>query len=222
MNDLLPVLDRSRIADISGEVFGKLTVVEPAGIRHWRSGMAVYFRCRCECGGEIIIQRSNLRHGKVRSCGCEKRSVRTQPDLAWSHPLYKTWMHMMDRCDNPRNKSFKDYGARGIAVCQKWRTGDGQLTGFECFAVDMGDKPSPDSMVERRNNDLGYSPENCAWAYRQEQNSNKRSNVRVTIGEETKTVAEWTRHFGLSEFLVYRRIALGWNPVDAVLTPRLR
>lgn len=222
MNDLQPVTDRARISDISGEVFGKLTVIEPAGIKRYRNGMAVYFRCRCECGGEVVAQKANLRSGSVVSCGCHRAREETAPAGASGHPLFKTWRHMLDRCGNANNRSFVDYGARGIGVCDRWRGGDGDQTGFELFCADMGPRPSPEHMLERTDNERGYEPGNCTWATRAVQNSNKRSNCLIEIDGETCTVAEWSRRYGRSEFLIYRRLDRGWQPKAAVLTPPLK
>lgn len=83
------------------------------------------------------------------------------------HPLYYTWSNMLSRCTNPNAPNFSDYGGRGITVCERWHH-------FKNFALDMGMKPSLHHSLDRIDNDLGYSPENCKWSTRQEQNSNKR------------------------------------------------
>ncbi len=103
-------------------------------------------------------------------------------------------------------------------MCDRWTVGEGNLTGFECFALDMGDKPTAESMIERRHNDDGYSPENCVWADRVTQNSNKRSNVFITAHGKTQTVAAWARETGISEFTIYRRVKRGWSD-GAALKP---
>jgi hypothetical protein len=88
------------------------------------------------------------------------------------HPLYSTWSGMVVRCHHPQNEAFHDYGARGIQVCARWRHGDGELHGFECFVADMG--PRPDGYtLERINNAEGYEPSNCKWATWDEQNRNR-------------------------------------------------
>lgn len=214
-----PIVDSHRIHNITGMTFGKLTVIGIAGRRKYNAGVAIYFHCACECGAHITAQRTNLIYGTKRCCGCSKKPNRSHNKGAWNHPLFKTWAHMFDRCENPKNKSFADYGARGIAVCDRWRNGDGLLLGFECFLEDMGEKPSPGMMIDRIDNDLGYSPENCCWADRTAQNSNKRSNILVTIGEETRTVSAWARAKGVNEFTFYQRIRSGMDPVEAITKP---
>lgn len=214
-----PIVNPTRIHNITGMVFGKLTVISIAGKRTYKAGMATYFHCACECGARITVQRTNLVYGTKRCCGCSQKQTRTHNRGAWNHPLYKTWMHMFDRCDNPKNRSFLDYGARGITVCDRWRNGEGALSGFECFLADMGEKPSLGMMIDRIDNDLGYSPENCRWADRTAQNSNKRSNILVTIGSETRTVSAWARVKGVNEFTFYQRIRGGMDPVEAITKP---
>lgn len=75
---------------------------------------------------------------------------------------------MKNRCSNPSNPAFKNYGARGITVCTRWQES------FAAFLEDMGRKPSPELSLDRRNNDRGYAPSNCRWATRSQQNGNKR------------------------------------------------
>lgn len=88
------------------------------------------------------------------------------------HPLYGTWAGMIARCHHPQNEAFHDYGARGIQVCLRWRHGEGELHGFECFVADMGPRPSGHTL-ERIRNAEGYSPSNCKWATWDEQYRNR-------------------------------------------------
>src|SRR5580692_9472058 len=85
---------------------------------------------------------------------------------------------MHTRCSNPKQASYKDYGGRGIAICDRWSRGDGERTGFECFLADMGPKPSPAHTLDRRENDGNYEPRNCRWATRSEQMLNRRAHKR--------------------------------------------
>jgi hypothetical protein len=218
---LLPLSGRKRISDISGARFGSLTVTGIAGKRVYTNGMSIYFTCKCDCGEEIVAQRSNILAGKS-SCGCNKIKRKTAPRGSSSHHLFKTWSHMIDRCTNPSNKSFRDYGGRGISVCERWTFGEGGATGFECFIHDIGPRPAPGLMLERLDNSNNYTPDNCAWIDRKGQNSNKRSNIIVEIGAQRLTVAEWARRRGISEFTIYRRIGAGWDPVRAIKEPLKR
>lgn len=216
---LEPIKDLTKIRDISGSRYGRLFVVKPAGVARYKTGMAVYFLCKCDCGEERIIQRSNLERGNISKCKCEKVGEPTIYRGAWVSPLYKRWRHMISRCEDPKSKSFNDYGARGITVCERWRVGDGQSTGFELFEADMGFPPNGFDMIDRIDNSRGYSPDNCRWASRQQQNSNKRSNKLVCIDGQTKTVAQWAKIYNIDPFTVYARIRNGWDSIEAVTTP---
>jgi len=126
---------------------------------------------------------------------------------------YNTWCSMRQRCNNKNATSYRNYGARGITVCDRWNTS------FMSFLADMGKKPSSEHTIDRINNDLGYSPENCRWALMDEQCNNRRSNRRVTINGETKTISQWARKSGLSSQVILNRVdKLGWGE-QKLLTP---
>ena len=103
-----------------------------------------------------------------------------------THPhranMARTLSDIMQRCYNPNHKEYKDYGGRGITVCDRWRFGENHLHGFECFMTDMGDKPSTEYSIDRIDNDKGYSPDNCRWATPTQQIGNRRKNKNNTSG----------------------------------------
>lgn len=123
---------------------------------------------------------------------------------------------MIQRCHNPNNPGFVDYGARGIVVCDRWRES------FEAFLADMGPRPTAGHTIERENNDGPYAPDNCRWATRAEQNRNTRQNVDLTIDGRTMCVAEWAREAGVEEGLIRDRLRLGWAEREAVFAPARR
>lgn len=146
-----------------GDRFGLLVVVEEAGRARNRERM---FRCRCDCGSETVVMSSNLRRGNQKSCGCQ----RTPPKHgALGTPTYESWRGMIGRCRYPSNASWKNYGARGIKVCERWQ-GDG---GFQNFLADMGERPGG-TTLDRVDNEGDYEPGNCRWASWTEQHANKR------------------------------------------------
>jgi len=130
-------------------------------------------------------------------------------------PEYVTWVHMIQRCHNPTNKDYKNYGGRGITVCDMWRDS------FEAFLFMVGKRPNIKDTIERIDTNKGYEPGNVRWASRAEQNVNTRSNVKLTIDGETKTVSEWSRdeRCVVSMFNIYKRLERGWNAKDAVFLP---
>jgi hypothetical protein len=125
------------------------------------------------------------------------------------HPLYCTWRTMHERCSCTTQGSYYKYGGRGISVDPRWDD-------FETFVKDMGDKPSSEYSLDRIDNDDNYSPENCRWATKEEQQNNRRDSILITLGKTTKTVSQWSEHFGVNRRAVYYRIGNGMLPFDAL------
>jgi hypothetical protein len=159
--------------DLTGQKFGRLLAVERKP-----DPRTTRYSCSCECGAEIIVIGTQLTSGKTKSCGCLKKELL----VARNHkhglvprggktPEYGIWRNMRRRCTDPKDKRFKDYGGRGITVCDRWSS-------FAKFLEDMGKRPSPELTLDRENNDQGYSLENCRWATQSEQAMNRRSRWR--------------------------------------------
>ncbi len=127
-------------------------------------------------------------------------------------PTFKSWDSMLQRCYNPKNHNYLRYGKRGIKVCDRWRHS------FENFYCDMGEKPK-DLTIERIDNNKNYTPKNCKWATMHEQNNNMRSNISITLHNETHNIAQWTRIKKFKPTTIYDRIYAGWSPEKAVMTP---
>lgn len=131
---------------------------------------------------------------------------------------YAAWYSMLDRCYNQQSQAWNNYGGRGIKVCDEWLGEDG----FENFFRDMKEAPSPNHSLDRINNSLGYSPNNCRWATAKIQARNRRSSKLITIGSETKTMVEWCEVYSVEYGLVKDRIKDGWDPLKAFTTPKKR
>jgi hypothetical protein len=125
---------------------------------------------------------------------------------------YRTWAGMRQRCQVKTNWNYADYGGRGITVCDQWQK-------FEAFYRDMGRRPSPRHTLERKNNSLGYSPENCVWATPLEQNNNTRANVFLVLNGESRTIAQWSRIVGISLATLSARRKAGLSDYDCLMTP---
>jgi hypothetical protein len=160
---------------------------------------------RCDCGTKRAVIAYDLRHGKSKSCGdCIRMTKFHQAAKAavTKHGMdntyeYRAWTDMRRRCHQPHRPDYKNYGARGIYVCDEWRAS------FEAFYRDMGPRP-PDCMLDRRDNDGPYSPENCQWVTRKQSERNKRSNHLVPIKGKNITVAEAVEQFGIPPHKLYK------------------
>lgn len=153
--------------NITGMRFGRLLCLYCAGADKNRHTKWV---CLCDCGLSSIVLRDQLMAGKTRSCGCllmEKLALGNPKHRMFGTNTYNSWSGMIQRCTNPANPSFKNYGGRGIKVCSRWRNS------FKDFLSDMGICPVG-LTIERKDNDQNYTPDNCCWATRAVQNQNTR------------------------------------------------
>lgn len=190
-----------------GKVFGKITVVSFAGKGPHGNTLVQY---KCECGTEKVVQANWIRTGRIKSCGCVRadkflKQITKHGQTRRYAKEYRAWVAMRARCRNPNLPNYKDYGGRGINVCERWEL-------FENFLSDMGASPEGTS-IERVDNNKGYSKDNCKWATAGEQNANKRTVHLLEIDGVKKPVAVWAREHGLRKGTLYNRIQYGW-PID--------
>lgn len=126
---------------------------------------------------------------------------------------YTAWYSMRQRCNNPNTIGWVYYGGKGIQVCSEWND-------FVVFLADMGEAPSPKHSIDRIDNSLNYSPKNCRWATKIEQDNNRTSNVVVTYGGRTQNIKQWSDELGIKYATLYRRVVVdAWEPGRAFFTP---
>lgn len=203
---------RPRI-DISGQQFGMLVAMY---FSHVSEKGNHYWACRCECGVEKKIPSSSLRKA-YPSCGCRRDGMLKNGMMHRTHGMAKStefhiYNSMVQRCTNPNSHAYGDYGGRGIYVCERW------LESFENFFADMGSRPQGTSL-DRRDNNLGYCPENCRWATKHEQANNTRANRVIEFRGERMTMSQWARKSNLQIQTLHNRLLLGWTVERALTTP---
>lgn len=204
-----------RFEDLQGQKFNRLAVLGFAGKN--LSGNSLWF-CKCECGNIKRVIGSSLKKCLTTSCGClqKQRAKETNTKHGYSRMgqrsrTYITWTSMIARCQNQNNKRFKDYGGRGIKVCERWHK-------FENFLADMGEAPEG-LTIDRKENDKGYYKENCRWATIKEQNNNKSNNRYFTFNGKTQNLEKWTKELGFKKTSIMSRINRGWSIERALSTP---
>lgn len=188
--------------------FGRLKVIkrEPSPSR-------VRWRCRCACGRRCVVLALSLRKGTTSSCGClqveSARRANTTHGMSQTGE-HRIWAAMKSRCTNRRLRQWKNYGGRGIRVCQEW------MDSFEAFLLYVGPRPSALHTIDRIDNDCGYEPGNVRWSTRTEQQRNKTNSHLITFRGETMCLSEWSKRLGMGGTL-RQRLFRGWT-VEAAFT----
>ena len=196
------------------EKYGRLTVVKrvddyvsPSGGKHHA------YLCKCDCGNEVVILKDHLISGRQKSCGClrHENGRRTHGEI--DTRLYEIWGNMLNRCSNPNNPAWKNYGGRGIQVCEEWK----KYESFRDWSLSNG--YSDELTIDRINNNYNYCPDNCRWTDVITQANNTRRNHNVEYNGETHTISEWARIKNIPYKTLHRRIvSLKWNISDALNT----
>ena len=173
--------------DLTGETFGKWLVRE----RTANGKPNAHYKCECVCGTIRVVSAESLKRGKSSSCGCYRvNQIKSLIERNTKYgltetPEYGVWCGMKKRCFNSNSADYKNYGGRGITVCDRWVKGEDGLSGFGAFILDVGQRPSDTHSIERLNVNGNYEPRNVCWATPEEQANNQRPK-RKSIPDRTK------------------------------------
>jgi hypothetical protein len=200
-----------------GSTFGRWTVVWPSG----RKCVVV-----CQCGAQSKALRFDLKSGKstmCRSCSYKLR-IGVSNAACIRHGLsggymQTVWSDMKRRCYSAHRADYPRYGGRGIRVCDRWVLGEGAMSGLECFAADMGERPSEAHQLERKDNNGDYEPSNCVWAHRSQQDYNKRNTFLVFAQGKQLNLAEASKIAGIPKSVIWRRVRCGMSHDEACTRP---
>lgn len=211
-----------RKRDLLGQRFGRLAVIAEG---NRAADGHIRWRCLCDCGEETMVNGRCLTTGSTISCGCYRSEYVARKNFkhgaakrSGSTTEYEIWTGMIKRCTDSNCEAYPDYGGRGIVVCRAWRES------FKAFAEDMGQRPSLNHSIERKNNAGNYEPANCVWATRDVQANNKRSNVLVTYRGKTLTCKQMWEAYAVPSVtysIFHRRIREGWDTAKALFSPRM-
>lgn len=193
------------------------------------------FKCICDCSNEYLVIPKHLLDGKVKSCGCKHKELSREAAIihgAYSHGkperLYRVYRSMIERCYDPKNCSYKNYGGRGIKVCQEWKD---NYPAFKKWAFLNGyeeNKSRKDQSIDRINNDGNYEPGNCRWATAKEQRANQRSHkihkrrAMIILNGKMYPKRDICLKYGISvETFDYRVKHKGMDVFEALTTPKI-
>lgn len=193
---------------LQGMKFGKLVVLSRAGSDS--SGKALW-RCKCDCGKETIVNSYRLTSGQTQSCGCKKFESHNKKHGMTKTDIHNKWIQMRQRCLNKNNSAYKDYGARGITVCDQWN----EFENFLDWSIKNG--YCKGLSLDRIDNSKGYSPDNCRWVEWKEQANNRRRNILINYNGEIKPLKKWCSELNVSYYLIRNRIVrLGYTFEEAI------
>lgn len=216
----IAVQDRRKLrkVDITGQKYGRLLVLHEAGRD---KGGKITWECLCDCGKHTIVAGWCLRSGVVKSCGClrdEKLAAmarsKNDPTRYYKQPWYKSYESMMRRCYCEKDIGYKNYGGRGIKVCDEWHD-------VACFARWVEKSGYQKGLtIDRIDTNKNYEPSNCRWANMQIQSNNRRNTIYLTYQGETHSIADWARLLNCKLSTLHSRYYRGWSAAE-ILGPQI-
>jgi hypothetical protein len=199
--------------DLIGKKFNRLLVVKKNG----RKNQKVMWECVCDCGNTTFVSTFYLTHNKVRSCGCLHKEQLIERNTTHNQRhtnLYETWKKMKDRCRNINTKEYKNYGGRGVKVCDEW------INDFQSFYDwSYSNGYAEHLTIDRIDNNGNYCPENCRWISLKEQQRNKRTNKMISYKGQVRCLSEWCEILNLKYPTINGRLHRNWSIEKAFETP---
>ena len=186
------------------ERFGRLIVISQGESRNWRT----YWKCKCDCGKEIEVMGKLLRNGGTKSCGClrgEKRGNQLRTHGMSESRIYNIWTIMKERCLKKYSTSYKNYGNRGIKICEEWL----KFENFYKWSLENGYTEILE--IDRINVNGNYEPNNCRWVTTKENANNRRNSRYITIEGITKTIRQWENEYNICPGTMSARVKSGWT-----------
>lgn len=206
-----------KIIDLTGQRFGRLEVIGFHGLER-RQAM---WDCRCDCGNMCVKRGYLLRSGQTVSCGCILHDILIERNTVHGlskHPVYNIWQHMKKRCYNKNCLDYKDYGGRGITVCDEWKD---DFRSFYDWSMANGWEKG--LYIDRINNDGNYEPSNCRWTTMTVQANNTRRIHAITYNGKTQSMMDWCEELDLDYYCTRSRINnYNWSVEKAFTTPTRR
>lgn len=210
--------------DLTGRRFNRILVLGSYNPTRPISKNNDQWWCACDCSEgdqtrRFPVYRCRLLSGSTQSCGClkrqrldEHRTTHGMCSVATPHHLYATWEGVISRCTNPNASNYKEYGGRGILLCERW-------LGFKNFVDDMASSWKPGTSLDRITPNSNYSKETCKWSTPKEQANNRRTNINITMDGVTKTKMQWCEFYGIKFVTVCGRERLGWKTEECFKIP---
>lgn len=198
-----------KLIDLSGKVFGRLTVIERAE----NKGKKTCWRCKCACGNILIVQANHLQEGTVRSCGCLALESRTTHGLAHTK-LYRAWVAIKQRCLNPKSSEYHNYGGRGITICNEWL----EFQNFYNYVSTLEHYDDDGYTLDRIDVNGNYQVGNVRWIKREMQARNQRRNVYVDFYGVKMLLLDVAKITGINYGTLRNRIRSGWTG-DELFSP---
>jgi hypothetical protein len=176
-----------RREDIAGFKYNRLTALS---FNYINKDRAAYWLFQCDCGNQKVISKSYVKRGNIKSCGCLSKESYKTTVTEEIKKTRKSWESMKTRCLNPKDLRYKNYGGRGVKICDLWKNS------FKNFLDDMGERPEGKTL-DRINTDGNYEPSNCRWSSNREQCNNKRNNIFISHQNKTMSLMDWCRSLNL-------------------------